>query len=366
MQALTAQKTFKYRENALAHVVQNSKKKVLELIDEARLLMRIKNGEFPISKEVRDMIQADVTLFLPGRKRTTVLIYAVRRRLSDLVDLLINSASVARRDADEKSPLDHAVQINDFPLCIRLVEEGDVSRDLSQYIAPRFLTMAAQAGRADIVQKLIAAGFNFSDEVECRGGALIGAVSTSQREVLELLFAAGIVPNKEKSFHLLLIAYNKDNTAIFEWLLEQGISTEISDYHGETLLLRAAERYPGKFCDILLRHNANLYVEDEKGNTPLMRAVQSRNDASVKDLLKACSFVRRSSYINHANHSGKTALMYAAENNAEKSLELLLEFGADISLVDTAGRTWLTILSPILRLAFFFINGLKSESLLSL
>ena len=104
-----------------------------------------------------------------------MLIYAVRRRLSDLVDLLINSASVARRDARrDKSPLDHAVQINDFPLCIRLVEEAtENSGTYHISIATFLLTMAAQLKRY-IVQKLIAAGFNFSDEVECRGGALIG------------------------------------------------------------------------------------------------------------------------------------------------------------------------------------------------
>jgi hypothetical protein len=66
--------------------------------------------------------------------------------------------------------------------------------------------------------------------------------------------------------------------------------------------------------------------------TPLMRACWEGNVSSVKALLQDCNV-----HVNEQNNTGKTAIMFAANQNHAPIVELLLENKADFLVWDHAG-----------------------------
>lgn len=143
---------------------------------------------------------------------------------------------------------------------------------------------------------------------------------------------------------------NGDTKSVAE-LLANGIDPNVQDQMGETPLLRAAERGSGPIVDALLSAGADVEAVDSEGNTPLMVSIRNDHFATSKRLLEGHSDV------NHQNIEGESPLMFAARRGDTQTLLYLLQARADLGLenaiqenaAEVATRNGKTLSAEILR-----------------
>lgn len=162
--------------------------------------------------------------------------------------------------------------------------------------------LAVEAGAADIVALLLAAGAN-PNLCDFDGASPLHlAVELQDEECLAALLAGGANPNQP----------NKDVTSA---------------------LHATAQRGPLRLLQLLLEHKADVAAADAQGVTPLHLAARSGNAQKV-----ACLLAAGASH-GAVNSQGNTPLHLAAVNGHSKVAELLLAAGADASLPNKDGRT---------------------------
>ena len=105
----------------------------------------------------------------------------------------------------------------------------------------------------------------------------------------------------------------------------------VRDAKGATALARIAGGREDAECFELLLERADARIADNEGRTPLMRAMWDEE--------KLRALVGRSD-IDAIDNSGQTALMVAAGSySGAKAVRILLDAGADATVVDGQGRT---------------------------
>ena len=150
-----------------------------------------------------------------------------------------------------------------------------------------------------------------------------------------------------------------NNTSGIKKLLARGLSPNLREPGGETALI-VAMRYEAYNVAKLLMDQPGIDLEAKapNGNTALMMAAFRQNKAVVQDMIKRGAQVNQKgwtalhyaaaagsievtqllldnyAYIDAEAPSGMTPLMIAAREGQEKVVELLLEQGADATLID--------------------------------
>lgn len=118
-------------------------------------------------------------------------------------------------------------------------------------------------------------------------------------------------------------------------ILQQNPSIINDFFKGATLLHRIchSSEFYGPIVDEVLKYpDLDVNIINNHGNTPLMIALNYGRIGLVRELLK------RGADPNYvSNHT--TALHYAVINNTRTMLQLLIDFGADLTLVNKKGRT---------------------------
>lgn len=132
---------------------------------------------------------------------------------------------------------------------------------------------------------------------------------------------------------LLMIACANRNPEIAEALLDRGANPNARNGDGQTAAFLAVN---SRYClPILIAHGADLGVRDNYGNTLLLWAASSEGKA-LPTLLEC---LPRPTNVNARNRDGTTALLAACFQGSVENVRLLLERGADPTLINNAGRT---------------------------
>jgi ankyrin repeat protein len=125
--------------------------------------------------------------------------------------------------------------------------------------------------------------------------------------------------------NFLTAADNGDTAKVMEGL-NQGIDVNVTDEHGQTALMLAADQGHIDTVNFLLQYRASLDLQNKLGGTALMLACFNGHLEIVTELLKAGADV------NAKSGNGYTALMEAVVKRNEKAVQI-------INLSSRAGNT---------------------------
>ncbi len=143
------------------------------------------------------------------------------------------------------------------------------------------------------------------------------------------------IPNS-RGMPLLIVAVQKDSYDIAEALLNRGADANFPDVPtGETALMFAAKNANLDMIGLLITANANVNAVSRRGLTPILAAIES------KDELAASSLIARGS---RAGVSKENVLAFAFAKNP-LGIDIMLKGGADTNYADSNGNTALIVTS---------------------
>jgi len=136
---------------------------------------------------------------------------------------------------------------------------------------------------------------------------------------------------------LLFAASASGNVSLLTDLLAEGVDVNATNGFGETPLTAAVGARKLECARVLLQRGAHASHADRSGATVLMRAAEVRSNTSIIKLL-----LNAGSDVNAHDELNRTAIMLATATGAISNVRLLLKSGASISNVTVDDETALT------------------------
>lgn len=190
---------------------------------------------------------------------------------------------------------------------------------------------------------------------------LLNAVAYASAEMLELFLYDDIdleATYGQEERTLLMYAVENGNISLVNFLLKKNAKTEARDLSGKTALMMAAISGMANIVEALILHGANIEARDFLGLTALMIASEKGQTEVVAMLIQYGVNVNAISYGIRTVQNGfaviqhhganidpiysqilSTALIRATINGYIKIVKLLLENGADASIIDCCGMS---------------------------
>ncbi|KAF5125128.1 Ankyrin repeat domain-containing protein 50 [Metarhizium anisopliae] len=205
------------------------------------------------------------------------------------------------------------------------------------------MSYAAESGHVAVVKLLLDHGadanFNYKFGSE---SPLFYAAAGGHLSTVKLLLDNGADANKDDLSRTLEYAACRGCPAIAKLLLDKGAKVDSKDEKGETPLWRAVIEGHKAVVELLLGKGANIELKNNFEQTPLMAAARSGNASLVMLLLE------KGANIESKDINERTPLMVATIFRNASTVMVLLEKGADINSKDGNSRTslWLASKKP--------------------
>lgn len=244
------------------------------------------------------------------------------------------------------------------------------------------LLLAARRSKPEAVAALLAAGANLA-QVDSGGGTALwlAARHNANPAMVQVLAKAGISPNQPNTngvTPLMAALGNPQREAVMAGLLaagadpeattpqqgslllygmEQRLSLEVlqslvnpktvnvQDSKGNTSLLRALESHNGEMVQRLLEAGADASIKNSEGVSPMQLALNNYDEAFALQLVQAQAAINRASdVVNVQDRQGNTLLMRLAGRSADmKLMASLVGMGADLTLKNRQGESTFTL-----------------------
>ena len=130
----------------------------------------------------------------------------------------------------------------------------------------------------------------------------------------------------------LLFAVQIGNVDIVVYLVEKGANVNDKDRQNKTVLMYAVENQNNHMEDFLIRAGANTGATDTFGQDALILAAKARNWHGVSRLLQVPGI-----NTSQTDSEGKTAFIYACENEDTDMLQIFIIRGFDVLKQDSTG-----------------------------
>ncbi len=249
------------------------------------------------------------------------------------------------------------------------------SPDEDESRTPLMFAVSSPHATIDMVRLLLENGADIN-AVEPYQNTVLGlAVQSGNLQKIQFLLDAGADINYQKSYGydvLIDAMYGRDITkdenllAIIDLLIKRGAKVNGVSYCGESALRRASHtgRFDavkillaagadpqqlvwtelmhaivfGSLADVekLITQGADLFAIDYHGRNPWLLSLQ------VGDLAKT-ELILAGANCHEFEYDGKTALIYAIENNRVQILQWLIEKGCNVEATDEFGKTSLMV-----------------------
>ncbi|RDD41571.1 Transient receptor potential cation channel subfamily A member 1 [Trichoplax sp. H2] len=332
------------------------------------------------------LIEHGCQLSLAALDGSTALHLAAYRQDVRLVHLFLSKANkrgksslINCQDKDGKTILQIAVEMNNYEiakLCLSYnadpnFRNSDDFQTSDLNTVRSVLHVAAINGQIDLVELLLQHKMPI-DTVDSTGRtAMHGAVIGKNVEMIDFLHAKGLYLDSicQHGLTPLLTAVKKGFADITNKLLELGANIKVLDKNQQTCLHYAIQHEDSSILQLLLKNGAKQLINchDDEGNTPLLTSVHSKNSRAIEILLNnganlaivnnngdgylhiaaARNFHNLiktycnigSINVNVKNKIAKTPLHITAGLGHLKTLQTLLDLGADVNNCDILGNT---------------------------
>ncbi|HEY0380542.1 MAG TPA: ankyrin repeat domain-containing protein [Pyrinomonadaceae bacterium] len=127
-------------------------------------------------------------------------------------------------------------------------------------------------------------------------------------------------------------AVEEGDTGAVDLFLASGMSPEVRDAAGRTVLINAASRGSNNISQKLLGKGADVNARDAAGSTALMGSAEGNHKDTTKVLLE------NGADVNLIDNEGRTALLRAAARGHSEIVRMLINKGARIDIKDRDGR----------------------------
>lgn len=250
---------------------------------------------------------------------------------------------------DSPAPGIHAAIVRGFPAALKylLNRLRDCPRQLDAVLNQGYngypaLCVAAQVGCPDILRILLDHNTDVNQLDHSLFTPLAIAAYWGLGELVRILLDHGAdmeLCSRTGERPLFWAAYSletkKGHPDVVQLLLERGANIEPVKINGDTPLLWAVENGSEQSAQVLLEHGANVNHQDEIGITPLMAAVSL--DEEVPSLVQL--LVKYKADLHPRDNCHRTPLHVAFQRGYDHSTRILMDAGADKSMVDGKGFT---------------------------
>jgi len=255
---------------------------------------------------------------------TALMTASVGGHLEAVKLLLENGADVTATDKDGLTCLMNAAENGNVEVLKALVQHADDKSFLDTISSTGYnaLTIASAHGHANVIEFLVEAGAN------------VGAVD--ENGVTALMYAAA-----------------SNHVDAMRALLEKGNSEiDFKHSHGGTALLEASTGGATDAIKLLLEKGAQFDFVDNDGVSPLM-AVASQGSiegqtAMIEALQKIKSEAEMKEHINMFSYSGGSSVMFSAAGGHANCTKQLIELGADVNAIARATPEYLEKLQKMI------------------
>eukprot|EP01124_Arcella_intermedia_P030934 TRINITY_DN6876_c0_g1_i1.p1 TRINITY_DN6876_c0_g1~~TRINITY_DN6876_c0_g1_i1.p1 ORF type:complete len:1561 (-),score=403.22 TRINITY_DN6876_c0_g1_i1:65-4528(-) len=240
------------------------------------------------------------------------LLTAMQNGYANLVEIL--SGFGATSNENPAHLLENACKNGHLSIVELLFNYQMVGQDLSKP-----LSNACGAGRKDIVEYLIKKKANLDSNENYRESPLYIASKRGYFDVVKLLLDAKANPNANGTSSLSVAVY-KGHKSVVDLLVQEGANIH---FQGTTILHTAADTsYP--YLLEVAQFGVDLELLDSEGYTPLARAIYSKNDKGVMQLLEF------GSNVNTPFRKTTHLLLALSNQNSPEIITALLDKNADI------------------------------------
>ncbi|KAK6523270.1 hypothetical protein TWF694_006159 [Orbilia ellipsospora] len=244
------------------------------------------------------------------------------------------------KDRYGRTPLFYAVWNRHVGIIEMLLRAG-ARTDTTDSTGGTPLSYAVSGGYQEITKLLGDPGAKVDSEATTRRTLLFSAVKRRDLDATRMLLGNGnLDPNIKDSVGRRALSYAIEcgDVDMIEMLIHYDAHIEARyPNDGITLvtpLIRAVEIKNEKIVKMLIKNGADPNATDDAGCTPLFRAIHHRNERIAESLLKKRDVDR-----DLPDDEGRTPLLLAATQDDESSVALLLSYGSDPNIGDIHGRT---------------------------
>lgn len=343
---------------ALLHIAaDNGDKEMIEYLIGKGIPVNIrdKEDETPFMRAVlgdhRDAVlllyKLGAKINVQGRDGMTPLMLALINKNLAISSWLIKcNADLYPSNSEGRAALRYAAMLGNTAIMDLMLKAGEANpnkRD-NNYVTP--LMTAARSGTIEAVKKLLDSGAELESGDDGDRTPLMYAASASNREMLNLLLLRGAnIDAKDKDgLTPLMYAVIYEQGANAKLLIQKGANIFDTDKAGENVLHIAAKNYTQaslNMSDLLMDYGAQPNIQDEKGNTPLMIAVQNEDVKLVNCLLA------RGANPNIPDKEDYYPLFEAVNKGNKKIINSLIKYRADVNAADKYGYTALMYASVL-------------------
>ncbi len=277
----------------------------------------------------------------------TALMFACQNGTSaeTVAFLLQRGASLASRDEDGRTVLMYAAGNEDLSVLSWLLKErlNDVKGSIGTVDEYRRTVLSYLCGNASadpaLIKRLIALGSDVNAADSDGTSPLAFAVSSDlPLAAIQALLSSGAkatVRDEYGTTPLMYAASSNGDPEVTKLLLASGAKVnDLDDYGYSALMFVFYNENPDALYPVLRKAGADPSVRGNDAVTPLMLAAQYGRLEIAKAL------IADGAKVNAVDDLGKTALIYACENNGDDSLiAALLDAGADILPIDETGMS---------------------------
>lgn len=272
----------------------------------------------------------------------SALQYAATANNPDLMAILCKNNPTAANvpDASGNTPLIYAAQNNFLKQARVLLNNGANPNYRNPATGLSALATAAAEGHTDMVRLLVQQGKANINLPDLNGRTpIMYAIEQNKPESVRTLLQLKADPNAadHTGATALMRASAKGNTEIMDLLLRnKNTNQQAQDLQGRDALIYSVFAPNAQAAELLVANGADINTTDKMGNTPLLAAIQAKNDKV------ALYFIGQNASLTHANNQGHNAFtlvsLYMPDSMTQKVLQVKQQGAYQQALQEQAAK----------------------------